>query len=58
MKFSVSIVLIFLMISCSTTNELETEFEKDIVIDLSKASENTLSSLFDSTSYILLEEDN
>lgn len=57
MKFCVSIVLIFLMISCSTTNELETDFEKDIVIDLSKASENALSSLFDSTSYVLLEED-
>lgn len=57
MKFSLSIVLIFVLISCSTTNELKTEFEDERVIDLGRASESLLSSIFDSTSYVLLEED-
>jgi hypothetical protein len=57
MRLSISTILLIFLFSCSTTSELKLEFEEDIVIDLSKVSENNLSSIFDSTRYILLEED-
>jgi len=57
MRLSLSAILLILLFACSTTSELKSEFEKDIVIDLSKVSENNLSSIFESTRYVLLEED-